>query len=323
MIKRKLWCTAAAVAMTFQAALGSASAQTYPDKPIRLIVGYAPGGSVDIVARIITEKIGDRMGQRFVIDNRPGGGTTIASQLLAKSPPDGYTLMMADIAHGANPALNDALPYNTEKDFTPVVQVAYFPAVLATENSVPAKNLQEFLAYAKSKDGQLNYASSGVGSMNYLAAELLKKQTGTNIVHIPYQSGGQATTALLGGFVQMLITTVPPIIGYAEKVKILAVSRDNRMQALPNVPTFAEAGLPDFKVQLWQGLLAPAGIDKAIVDRLNKEFNAVLQLPEVQTRLSELGGDIVGGTPAQFASFIDSEIARWKAVILAEARIKK
>jgi tripartite-type tricarboxylate transporter receptor subunit TctC len=314
----------AAFAAAFVAAFaGSAPAQTYPERPIRLIVGYAPGGSVDIVARIITDKLAQRLGQRFVVDNRPGGGTIIASQLLAKSAPDGYTLMLADIAHGANPALNEALPYNTEKDFMPVVQVAFFPAVLAVEKSLPVHNLQEFVAYAKEKDGQLNYSSSGVGSMNYLATELLKKQTGLNIVHVPYQSGAQATTALLGGFVQMLITTVPPIVGYSQKLNLLAVSRDKRMQALPDVPTFAEAGMPNFKVQLWQGLLAPAGTDRTIVDKLNMEFNDVLKMPDVQARLVDLGGDVAGGTPEAFGSFIHAEIARWKEVIPPEARIKR
>lgn len=314
---------AMAIALMFQAATGIASAQTYPDKPVRIIVGYAPGGSVDITARIIADKLSQRMGQRFYVDNRPGGGTLLASQQLVKADPDGYTLMLADIAHTANPALYEQMPYDTEKAFTPIVLAVFFPAVLAINDKVPANNLKEFLAYAKTKDGQLNYSSAGVGGMNYLGSELLKKQTGLNIVHVPYQSGGQATTALLGGFVQMLVTTAPPIVAYRDKVKILAVSSDKRLEALPNVPTFAESGMPDFKVQLWQGLLAPAGTDKKIVDKLNTEFNAVLELPDVRKRMIELGGNIVGGTPGEFATFIDAEIAKWKKVIPADARIKR
>ena len=317
------WLAAIAAAFMFCAAAGVASAQTYPDRPVRIIVGYAAGGSVDITARIIADKLSQRTGQRFYVDNRPGGGTMIASQLFAKSPPDGYTLMLADIAHSANPALYEQLPYDTERDFTPVVLVVFFPAVLAINQEVPAKNLKEFLAYAKTKDGQLNYSSAGVGGMNYLGSELLKKQAGLNIVHVPFQSGGQATTALLGGFVQMLITTAPPIVAYREKVKLLAVSSDKRLEALPNVPTFAEAGMPDFKVQLWQGLLAPAGTDKAIIEKLNHEFNAVLELPDVRKRMVELGGNIVGGTSEKFATFVSDEIAKWKKVIPPDARIKR
>lgn len=323
MTLRNLLVAAMAIACVIQAAAGAASVQTYPDKPVRIIVGYAPGGSVDITARIIADKLSQRLNQRFFIDNRPGGGTLIATQLLAKSDPDGYTLMLADIAHTANPALYEQMPYDTEKAFTPVVLAVFFPAVLAINEAVPANTLQEFIAYAKTKDGQLNYSSAGVGGMNYLGSEMLKKQTGINIVHVPYQSGGQATTALLGGFVQMLVTTAPPIVSYRDKVKILAVSSDKRLEALPNVPTFAEGGMPDFKVQLWQGLLAPAGTDTKIVEKLNKEFNAVLELPDVRKRMVELGGNIVGGTPAEFSDFISGEIAKWKKVIPPAARIKR
>ena len=320
---RKFWPALMAAALVFLAATDAASAQNYPDKAVRIIVGYAPGGAVDIVARIIADKLSQRMGQRFYVDNRPGAGTTIASQQLVKAAPDGYTLMLADIAHSANPALYTNLPYDAVKDFTPIVQVVFFPAILAVEKSLPVKTLQEFLSYARAKNGQLNYSSAGVGGMNYLASELLKKQTGINIVHVPYQSGGQATTALMGGFVQMLITTAPPILPYADKVKLLAVSSDKRLAEMPSVPTFAESGMPDFKMQLWQGVLAPAGIDKAIVDKLNKEFNAVLEDPDVHARLVKIGANIVGGTPKEFADFISAEIAKWKQVIPPENRIQR
>jgi len=290
-------------------------AQNYPNRPVRIVVGYAAGGSVDIVARIVAEKLTQQMGQRFIVDNRPGGGTIIASQTVAKAAPDGYTIMLADIAHGANPALNEKLPYDTEQDFSPVALVALLPAILAVEKSLPVADVKEFVAYAKSKAGQLNYSSAGIGGMNFLAAEQFKIDTGIDVTHVPYQSGGQAVGALLGGFVQMLMTTAPPLLGYTDKINILAVSSDKRLASLPNVPTFAEAGFPDYKMQLWQGFLAPAGTDRAILDSLNKAINTVLSMPDARERISALGAEIVGGSPADFAKFIHDDIAKWKRII--------
>lgn len=290
-------------------------ADSYPSRPVHVIVGYAPGGSVDIVGRLLADKLSQVEGKPFIIDNRPGGGTIIASELLTKANPDGYSIMLADIAHGANPALKRNLPYDTEKSFAPVVMVALFPAILAVDKSIPVNNLQEFIAYAKARKGQLNYSSSGLGSMNYLASELLNKVTGADIQHIPYQSGGQAMNALIGGVVQMLITTAPPLLGFKDKVKVLAVSADERLPALPDVPTFAEAGLPNYSVQLWQGVLAPAATDQKLIDKLNQDFNAVVAMPDVKQRIVELGGNVVGGSPAKLAGFIKSEIAKWKAVV--------
>lgn len=311
---------ALAAVVALSALAGEVRADTYPNRPVRIIVGYAAGGSVDIIARIIADKLSQRLGQRFLVDNQPGGGTLVASQALVKAAPDGYTLMLADIAHGANPALKEKLPYDTQSDFTPVVLVALLPSILAVEKSLPVKSVKEFISYAKEKDGQLNYSSSGLGSMNFLAAEQLKMNTNVKIAHIPYQSGGQAMNALLGGFVNMLITTAPLLIGFQDKVNILAVSSDKRLSALPNIPTFAESGLPDYKMQLWQGLLAPARMDKQVVDKINQEFNAVLDLPEVRERIAAMGAEIVGGSPDKFAEFIDQEITKWKKVIPADLR---
>lgn len=303
-------------------AVVSTRADEYPIRPIRLIVGYAPGGSVDITARILADKLSQRFRQQVFVDNRPGGGTILASQQLIKSAPDGYTLMLADIAHTANPAVHEHLPYDTEKAFKPVVLAVFYPSVLVVNKSVPVDNLKDFIAYAKKNDGKLNYSSAGVGSMNYLGSELFNKQAGVHIVHIPYQSGGQAVSAVIGGFVQTLITTAPPIVSFRDKLKILAVSSDKRLPALPDVPTFAESGMPQFKVQLWQGLLAPAHIDEKIVEKLNKEVNAVLQLPDVRERIGKLGGNVVGGTPDQAQAFINEEIGKWRNLIPASARIK-
>jgi len=304
------------------ACMASARADHFPSRPIRLIVGYAPGGSVDITARILADKLSQALGQQVFVDNRPGGGTIIASQQLLKAAPDGYTLMLADIAHTANPALHAHLPYDTLKAFKPVVLAVFYPSVLVVNKDVPVSNLKQFIQYAKKNDGKLNYSSAGIGGMNYLGYELLKKEAGIHVTHIPYQSGGQAVSAVVSGFVQTLLTTAPPVDAFRDKLKLLAVSSDRRLPALPDVPTFAEAGMPQFKVQLWQGLLAPAGIDDKIVAKLNQEVNAILRLPDVRERIGKLGGNVVGGTPSEFQAFIREEIAKWQDLIPASARLK-
>lgn len=310
---------AACVALAF--GLGSgAQAQDYPNKPIRLIVGYAPGGAVDIVSRIIGEPLGQRLGQRLVIDNRPGGGTIIAQTALAKADPDGYTLMMADIAMGAGPALNKSLPYDTLKDFEPVVLVALLPGVMAVDKALPVKTVADFVKLAKSQPGKLNYASSGIGSLGHLGSELFKTETGTDIVTIPYQSGAQVAQALLGGNVQMFFSTVPPVLPFAEKVNIVAISHDKRLAILPDVPTFAESGLPGVKIALWQGVFVPRGTDKKIIQKLNAEINAVLKMPDVRERVAKLGGDLVGGTPQELGAFLKTEVDKWQKVIPANLR---
>lgn len=295
-------------------------AQEYPNKPIRLIVGYAPGGAVDIVSRIIADPLGQRLGQRFVVDNRPGGGTLIALNTLAKAEPDGYTMMMADIAMGAAPALNKTLQFDVFKDFEPVVLVALLPGVMAVDKSLPVKNVADFVKLAKSQPGKLNYASSGIGSLGHLGPELFKMETGTDIVTIPYQSGAQVMQALLGGNVQMFFSTVPPVLPFADKVNILAISHDKRLPVLPNVPTFKEQGLPGVKIALWQGLFVPKGTDKKIIARLNAEVNAVLKMPDVRERIEKLGADLVGGTPEHLAVFLKSEVDTWTKVIPASMR---
>jgi len=321
-MKCLLRLTAAICAALALAAL-PARADTYPSKPIKLFVGYAAGGAVDIVSRIIGEKLSQRLGQRIVVENRPGGGTTLALGALSKSDPDGYTFMMADIAMGANPALNANLPYDTFKDFDPVVLVALLPGVMAVDPKLPVKNVAEFVALAKSQPGKLNYASSGIGSLGHLGPELFKKETGTDIVAIPYQSGAQVTQALLGGNVEMFFATVPPVLPFAEKVHILAISHDKRLTALPNVPTFAEQGLPGVQIQLWEGVFAPKGTDKKIIDKMNAEINAVLQMPDVRERIAQLGGDVAGGTPERLRDFLKSEVDKWLKVLPESLRSKK
>lgn len=294
---------------------GLAAADDYPNKPIRFLVGYAPGGAVDIVSRVISEPLSQRLGQRLVIDNRPGGGTIVALTTLAKAEADGYTLMMSDIAMAASPALHKTLPFDTFKDFEPVVLVASLPGVMAVDKNLPVKNVADFVKLAKSQPGKLNYASSGLGSLGHLGPELFKIETGTDIVPIPYQSGAQVTQALLGGNVQMFFATVPPVLPFAEKVHILAISNPKRLAIMPDVPTFAESGLPGVKIALWEGVFVPRGTDKKVIERLNKEINAVLKMPEVSERIAKLGGEVVGGTPDELRAFLKAEVDKWMKVV--------
>lgn len=302
----------------------SVHAQKFPDRPLRLIVPYAPGGSVDIVGRLLAGKLSEVLGQQVVVENRGGGGATIGTGLVAKAAPDGYTMLLADIAFGANPALNKQLPYDSLKDFQPVALVALLPSILVVDPALPVASARDFVALAKASPGKLNYSSAGIGSMNYLAGEMFRENTGIDVVHVPYQSGAQAIAAILGGQTQFVITTIPPVLQHvrAGKVKALAVSGRKRNPSVPDVPTFAEAGFPEFDVSLWQGVLVPAGTPAEIVARLNADLNRVLAMPDVREKLAELGADPVGGTPAEFAAFINGEIARWGKLIKLEMRAK-
>lgn len=301
----------------------TAHADDYPSKPIRLLVGYAPGGAVDIISRIVGEKLSQRLGQPIIVENRPGGGTIIAQGALAKSEPDGYTMIMADIAMGANPALHRTLPYDTLRDFEPVALVALLPGVMAVAPTLPVKTVAEFVELAKSKPGKLNYATSGMGSLGHLGPELFKAETKTDIVAIPYQSGAQVTQAALSGNVEMFFTTVPPLLPVADKVRVLAISHDKRLPVLPDVPTFAESGLPGVQVQLWEGVFLPRGTDKRIIARLNTEINAVLTMPDVRERIAALGGDVVGGPPERLGTFLQAEVDKWMKVLPPSQRTNR
>ena len=322
MVRFRGLLTAAACGLLIFAASAAARADDYPTKPIRWLVGYGPGGAVDIVSRIIGDKLSQRLGQRIAVEDKPGGGTTIALGILARAQPDGYTVMMADIAFGAAPALKKTLPYDPYKDFEPVVLVALLPGVMAVDKNLPVKNVADFVKLAKSEPGKLNYASSGLGSLGHLGPELFKSETQTNIVMIPYQSGAQVTQALLSGVAQMMFATVPPVLPFKDKMHILAVSNDTRLPMMPDVPTFKESGLPGVQVALWEGLFVPAGTDKKIIQKLNSEINAVLQMPEVRERIEKIGGEVKGGTPEQLGAFAKGEIEKWSRIIPASLRAK-
>ena len=294
------------------------SLANYPAKPIRLVVPFTPGGSTDILARAIGLELTKAWGQPVVIENVPGAGGSIGADKVAKAPADGYTLLMGHIGTLAvNPSLYPNLPYDPVKNFAPVAWVARVPNVLVVHPSVKATTVQELVALAKSKPGQLNYGSGGNGSAANLATEYFKMQTGTSLLHIPYRGTAPAVTDLVGGQIQVLFTGAPAVMGQIKsgQVRALAVSSPKRMDALPDLPTVADAGYKDFEADQWYGVVAPTGTPKDIVAKLNSQINQSLNSAELKTRLNNEGAVATPNTPEVFGSLIQSEIARWKPVI--------
>lgn len=301
-------------------ALGAAgaTAQPYPAKPIHLIVPFPPGGSTDIFARTIAHKLSESLKQQVLVDNRAGAGGAIGAEVAAKSPPDGYTLLMGHIGTLAvNPALYPRLPYDPVKSFAPVSLVASVANVLVVHPSLPANNVGELIAYARANPGKLNYGSGGSGSAAHIAFEYFKQQTKIDIVHVPYKGTVPSVTDVIGGQISMTMTGVPPLLQFVRsgKLKALGVSSLKRIEALPNVPTIAEAGVKDFDATQWYGIVAPAGTPREIVLKLNTEIRAILQTKEMRERMLAEGAIAMPTTPEEFGSHIKSEIARWGAVI--------
>lgn len=297
-----------------------ANAQAYPAKPIRLVVPFTPGGSTDILARLVGQKLGEAFGQQVIIDNRPGAGGNIGVELVAKSLPDGYTLVMGHIGtFGVNPSLYPKLPYDPIKDFQPITLFAKVPNLLAVNPSLPVKSVKDLIALARAKPGALNYGSGGNGSAAHLATEYFKLLSKTDIQHIPYKGTAPAITDLISGQVSMAITGVPPLLPHVKsgRVRAIAVATSKRLPLLPELPTIAETGLPGYEATQWYGVLAPAATPKDIVTRLNAEIVKALQRPEVKERLASEAAEPVGNTPEQFQAFIKAEIARWAPVVKA------
>lgn len=307
-------------------AMGQASsAASYPNKPIRLIVPFTPGGSTDILARAIGQELTKAWGQSVIIENIAGAGGSIGADKVAKASADGYTLLMGHIGTLAvNPSLYPKLPYNAVKDFAPVAWVARVPNVLVVHPSVKATTVKELVALAKSRPGQLNYGSGGNGSAANLATEYFKLQTGTSLLHIPYKGTAPAITDLLGNQIQVLFTGAPTVLGAIRngQLRAIAVSSPKRMDVLPDVPTVAEAGYKDFEADQWYGVVAPAGTPNDIVTKLNAQINQSLSSNELKTRLNNEGAIATPSTPAVFGKLIVSEIERWKVVIQSPGRVK-
>ena len=301
------------------AAAMPAQAQPYPTKPIRMIVGYPPGGGTDIVGRMVAQKLSEAFGQTVVIDNRGGAAGSIGTELAAKSVPDGYTILMGNVAPNAiNVSLYAKLGYDPVKDFEPVSLVASTPNILVVHPSVAVKTVPDLVALAKAKPGTLNYPSAGIGSSSHLAGELFDNLAGVKMVHVPYKGGGPAMTDLLGGQVQLMFATMPAAMPHVRsgKVRAIAVTSAKRSQAMPELPTIGET-LKGYDASTWYGVLAPAKTPRAIVNQLHAEIVKLLKVAETHDRLLAQGFEPVGGTPAEFAAYIKSEMAKWAKVIKA------
>ncbi len=295
----------------------AALAAEYPDKAIRVVVPYAPGGASDILARVIGQKLSESFKQSVVVENKPGAGGTIGADLVAKSPPDGYTLLLADVAvYTIAPSLYPKLPY-AAAGLTGVINVATFAHILITAPGSPLTSFQDFLAQEKARPGRFTVASSGSGTSTHLTAEMVNIVAGTRLAHVPYKGGGAALTDVMGGQVDVMFIGTPPAMPLlqAGKLKALAVTTSKRMEALPTVPTVAESGLPGFESIAAQGVFAPAGTPAAIVAKLNAEIARIIALPEIRERFGKLGAEPISNTPAQFATWLGSETTKWTKVI--------
>jgi tripartite-type tricarboxylate transporter receptor subunit TctC len=291
-------------------------AQTYPTRPVRIIVGFAAGGPADIVARLLAQWLSERLGQPFVVENRTGAATNIAAEAVVRAPGDGYTLLFVTAANAINTTLYEKLSFNLSRDIVPVASLIRAPSVLEVNPSVPAKTVPEFIAYAKANPGKLIMASGGIGAPSHVFGELFKFMTGVNLVHVPYRGAAPAVTDLIAGQVQVYFDPIPNSIGYirAGKVRPLAITGATRSEALPDVPTVSEF-VPGYEASFWFGVGAPKATPAEIVDKLNKEINASLADPKLQARLADLGATVLPGSPADFGKFIADETEKWAKVI--------
>ncbi len=297
-----------------------ASAQDYPAKSIRFVVPYAPGGASDVTARLIGQKMTEAWGQTVAVDNRAGANGIVALELVAKSAPDGYTILMANLGPNAiNPAVYSKLPYDPVKDFTAVTLTTLVPNILVVNPYLPARSLKEIFALARSKPDQLSYGTGGHGSSNHLSMELMKSMTGIRITHVPYKGDVPAMTDAMAGQIAMSVPTVVAATPYVKsgKLRAIAVTSKARVRSLPDVPTVAEAAVPGFDSVSWGGVMAPGGTPAALVNKLNLEIVRILKLPDMQERLQGLGAEVVGSTPAEFTAYLAAEIERWSKVAKA------
>jgi len=299
------------------AAVVPAAAQDYPARQVRVIVPFGAGGPADVYARVIAHHLSEQLKQTFVIENRPGAGSIIGTDAVAKSAPDGYTLLVMSNTHTTNESLVPSKPFQLMRDFVPVAPINYSDLIMVVHPSVPAKNLGEFMAYAKSKPGELNYASSGPGTPYHMAGELFKSMSGSNIVHVPHKASGEARNSVIGGHVHMMfdaITTMSANVA-AGQVRALGTTGTKRSELTPDVPTVAEAGVPGYEATIWLGIMAPAGTPKEIVDKLNAEINKVIALTEVKEAWAKQGAVPMAMTPAEFDRYLHADIEKWEHVV--------
>lgn len=308
-----IFCAIAALFMPAQ----HADAQTYPAKSIRIVVPYPPGGTTDILTRVIGQKLTETWGQQAIIDNKAGASGNIGAEAVVRSAADGYMLLSASTVHTVNPSLYRKLSYSPLKDFTAITLLAQVANILVVHPSLPVKTVQEFIAFAKKRPGQLNFSSAGNGSAPHLTAEMFKTRTGVNIVHVPYKGAAPAMTDLLAGHVVLTFATAPSAVPHVQagRLRALGVSSAKRIPALPKVPTIAEAGVPGYEAIGWNGLVGPSGMPQAVVDKLNAAVVKIMQMPEVSKRLSGLGLEPRTSTPAEFSVFLKAEVVKWAKVV--------
>jgi tripartite-type tricarboxylate transporter receptor subunit TctC len=295
-----------------------AAAQTFPEKPVRFVIGFTPGGPSDILARALGQKLGERWGQQVVVENRPGAGGNLAAEAVAKSASDGYTWLLGNNSILAtNQSLYRKLPYDPVKDFAPVALVAVQPNILVVHPEVKASSVQELISLAKQNPGKLNYASSGAGAAAHLAGELFKSMAGVDMVHVPYKGAQPALTDLIAGQVQLMFATSASVIPYmkAGRLRPLAVTTAQRSPSVPELPTISEAGLPGFEATTWHGVVVPSAVPPALVQKLNQDINAVLKEKDLSERLAGLGAEVLTGSPRDFADYIAREIPKWSKVV--------
>ncbi len=319
---RRKFLHLAACAVALPAVSRIARAQTYPSRPVRIIVPFAPGGSTDIIARLMGQWLSERLGQQFVIENRPGAGSNIGTEVVVNAPPDGYTLLLVGASSAINATLYEKLSFNFLRDIAPVSGIISIPFIMAVNPSFPAKTVSEFSAYARANSGKVNLASGGNGTAGHLSGELFKMMAGIDMVHVPYRGEAPALTDMLGGQVQAMFGTMPASIEYvrAGKLRPLAVTSARRSELLPDLPTVGDF-VPGYETSAWQGIGAPKNTPAEIINKLNKEINAGLADPKIKTRVADMGGTVLAGSPADFGKLIADETEKWGKVIRA-ANIK-
>jgi len=323
--RRVISWTAGGVVGTVLSTPAFAQTQIFPSKPLRLVVGFAPGGSHDIVARLLSQHMGSRIGQPVVVENRVGAAGTIGALNVIRSEPDGYSILVGSVSNMViSPVTMEKMPFDPETDFAPIVAPTTTPLVMIVKADAPFRTVAELLAVARARPGELTYASAGLGTSNHLGGELLKRLAGVNLTHVPYKGDAPGVLSVMGGETNMMLSTLPPALPHVQsgRLKVLGVATAQRLRSLPDYPTIAEAGVPGFEVNVWNGVVAPARTPNAVVNRLRTEILAVIDLPEVAERLRTLGFERIENTPAEFHSLIRADVKKWRDLAISLGLVK-